>query len=298
MGLAGGLASAAAQLPDDRPPVLAVETNLVMLPITVVDRHDRIVAGLAQEHFTVYDNDERQTVDFFTNEDLPSTVGLLIDSSVSMRGMREAVTAAATGFAAMSHPLDELFTLNFNETVWPGLPPPLLFAENGEQLRAALSAAPARGMTALYDALCRGIDHVELGTRGRKALIVVSDGGDNASARTLDAVLEHARRTGVAIYAVRLHDPDNHDARTGVLKKLARETGGKVLTGRDAADVAKAFAQVAREIRSGYTIGFSPSDASDDRFHSIRVVVNDRTRRELIVRTRAGYYGGQRRDAR
>ena len=298
LGLVGGLASGAAQERDERPSVLSVETNLVMLPITVVDRHDRIVTGLTKEHFTVYDNGARQSIDFFTSEDLPSTVGLLIDSSSSMRGKRETVTAAATGFAAMSHPLDELFTLNFNEAVWPGLPPRVAFAENAEQLRAALSAAPAQGMTALYDAVYRGLDHLELGTRGRKALIVVSDGGDNASSRTIDAVLEHARRTGVAIYAVTLRDPDNPDARPGVLKKLASETGGTVFKAKDTAEVADSFAQIAREIRSGYTIGFSPSNPSDEGFHAVRVVVNDGHRRALVVRTRAGYYAGQKGDAR
>jgi Ca-activated chloride channel family protein len=298
IGLAGGLASGAAQHREERPPILSVETNLVMLPITVVDRHDRLVTGLTQEHFTVYDNGQRQSIDFFTSEDLPSTVGLLIDSSSSMRGMRETVTATATGFAAVSHPLDELFTLNFNEAVWPGLPPPLVFAENAEQLQAALSAAPARGMTALYDAVYHGLEHLKLGTRERKALIVVSDGGDNASSRTFDAVLEHARRTGVAIYAVTLRDPDNHDARPGVLRRLASETGGKVFTARNSAAVADSFAQIAREIRSGYTIGFSPLDPSEAGFHAVRVVVNDGHRRALVVRTRAGYYAGQKGDAR
>ena len=298
LGLVGGLASGAAQERDERPSVLSVETNLVMLPITVVDRHDRIVTGLTKEHFAVYDNGARQSIDFFTSEDLPSTVGLLIDSSSSMRGKRETVTAAATGFAAMSHPLDELFTLNFNEAVWPGLPPHVAFAENAEQLRAALSAAPVQGMTALYDAVYRGLEHLELSTRGRKALIVVSDGGDNASSLTIDTVLEHARRTGVAIYAVTLRDPDNPDARPGVLRKLASETGGTVFKARDTAEVADSFAQIGRQIRSGYTIGFSPSDPSDEGFHAIRVVVNDGHGRALVVRTRAGYYAGQKGDAR
>ena len=166
-------------------PILSVRTDLVTLPVTVVDRQGALVTGLRREHFTVYDTGEQQTIQFFTSEDLPATIGLVIDSSGSMRGRREEVTAAAAAFAAISHPLGEFFTVNFNEAVWPGLPPGVPFTEDTGQLRAALSAAPARGMTALYDAVYRALEHLQRGSRDRKALIVVSDGGDNASSQTL-----------------------------------------------------------------------------------------------------------------
>jgi len=277
----------------EEPPFLSVKTDLVVLPVTVVDRHGRFVTGLAREHFTVYDNGEPQAIQLFTNEDVPWTVGLVIDSSSSMRGKREDVTAAASAFASMSHPLDELFTINFNEAVWPGLPPSVPFAENAEQLHAALSAAPVRGMTALYDAVDRALDHLERGTRDRKALIVVSDGGDNASSQTLEAVLERARRASAAIYSVILFGRDDFDARPSVLKKLARETGGDAFTPTDVDDVMTSFAQIAREIRSGYTIGFSPPEATANGFRAVRVVADAGDRRELVVRTRAGYYAAR-----
>ena len=126
----------------EQAPVLSVETNLVTLAITVVDRGGEFVAGLRPEHFTVYDNGEPRPIEFFTTEDLVATIGLVIDSSGSMRGKREQVTAAAMAFAALSHPLDELFTVNFNETVWPGLPPALALTADRDQLRAALADAP------------------------------------------------------------------------------------------------------------------------------------------------------------
>src|SRR6185369_15334556 len=102
-------------------------------------------------------------------------------------------------FVESSHPLDELFTVNFNERVWPGLPPNVAFTRDAAQLRAALDSAPAQGMTAPYDAVALALAHIQLGTRDRKALIVVSDGGDNASAHTLPDVLDHARRAGIVI---------------------------------------------------------------------------------------------------
>ena len=274
------------------PPILSVRTDLVTLPVTVVDRRGALVTGLRREHFAVYDDSELQTIQFFTSEDVPATIGLVIDSSGSMRGRRDEVTAAAAAFASISHPLGEFFTVNFNEAVWPGLPPGVPFTEDAGQLRTALSGAPAHGMTALYDAVYRALEHLQYGSRDRKALIVVSDGGDNASARTLDAVMEHARRTNAAIYAVTFFDPDNRDARPGVLKTLARETGGHAFEPRRAEHVAESFAQIAREIRSGYTIGFVPADTRGNGFRSLRVVADASDDRRLIVRTRAGYYAG------
>lgn len=274
------------------PPVLSVSTDLVSLTVTVVDRHGALVPGLRQEHFIVYDNGERQAIEFFTNEDVAATIGLLIDSSGSMRGRRDQVTTAAAAFAAMRHPLDEFFTLNFNEWVWPGLPPDVPFTADLDQLRAALSAAPAQGMTALYDAVSRGLTHLHRGTRDRKALVVVSDGGDNASVQTLDDVVQSARQSDAAIYSLTFLDPDNRDRRRQVLKTLTRDTGGRAFMARDAADVTRSFAQMAREIRSGYTIGFVPSDTSRGGFRSIRVAVDAGNHRQLIARTRAGYYAG------
>jgi Ca-activated chloride channel family protein len=272
-------------------PVLSIRTDLVTLAVTVVDRRGVFVSGLRPEHFTIYDNGDRQAIQFFTSDDIPATIGLLIDSSGSMRGRREQITAAASAFALMRHPSDEFFTLNFNEAVWPGLPPAVAFTEDPDELLAALSAAPVQGMTALYDALDLGLRHLDRGNRARKALILVSDGGDNASTQTLDAVLDRARRTGAAIYPVTVFDPDNRDARPQVLNTLARDTGGRTFTARTAAEVARSFAGIAEEIRSGYIIGFVP-ETSKAGFRTIRVVVDAGNRRQLTARTRAGYYAG------
>jgi VWFA-related protein len=288
LALLTAAASASSQQRSDLP-VLSIGTDLVSLTVTVTDRRGALVPGLRAEHFTVFDNDEPQAIQFFTSEDVAATIGLLVDSSGSMRGRRDDVTAAAAAFADLCHPLDEFFTLNFNEAVWPGLPPQVPFTEDRGQLRAALSAASAQGMTALYDAVSRGLAHLERGTRDRKALVVVSDGGDNASVQTLDAVVQSARQSNAVIYSVTLAAPDNREARRQVLKTLTRQTGGRAFTARNDQDVLRAFAQIAREIRSGYTIGFEPSDPSGG-FRSIRVVVRTSPDDELVARTRAGYY--------
>jgi Ca-activated chloride channel family protein len=277
----------------DRPPVLSVTTDLVTLAITVVNRDGTFVEGLRPEHFNVFDNGERTPIEFFSSEDLPATIGLVIDSSGSMRDKREQVTAAATAFAALSHPLDELFTINFNERVWPGLPPAVEFTADRDQLRVALAGAPAQGMSAVYDAVDRALAYLEHGTRDRKALIVVSDGGDNASAHSLDQVLQRARRSTAIVYAVTIFDRDDHDARPRILKRLARDTGGEAFTPRGASEVVQSFEQIARELRSGYTIGIQPPDRIDGNFRSIRVVADAGDGRTLVARTRAGYYAGR-----
>ena len=278
------------------PPILSVRTDLVTLSVTVVDRRGALVTGLRREHFTVYDNGEPQTIQFFTSDDVPATIGLVLDSSGSMRGRRQEMTAVADALATMRQPLGEFFSLHFNETVWPGLPPSVGFTEDPERLRAALLATPAQGMTALYDALHRGLRHLEHGTRDRKALILVSDGGDNASEQTLAAVLELARRTEAVIYTVTLFESDNRDARPQVLRALARQTGGRVFVAKRPEDVTRAFAQIAREVRGGYAIGFAPAITAEGGFRSIRVLVDTGTHRQLIARTRAGYYAGPSRD--
>jgi Ca-activated chloride channel homolog len=273
-------------------PVLSIKTDLVSLTVTVVDQDGALVPGLRQQDFIVYDNGQPQTIEFFSNEDVAATIGMLIDSSGSMRGRRDEVTAAGAAFAAMCHPLDEFFTFNFNETVWSGLPPHLPFTEDAGQLRAALATAPAQGLTALYDAVSRGLAHLRRGTRDRKALVVISDGGDNASRVALDDVVERARMGDAAVYSVTFFDPDNRDERRDVLKTLTRDTGGHAFTVKNSDDLMRSFAQIAREIRSGYTIGFVPSDTSHKGFRSIRVVVDAGHRRQLTARTRAGYYAG------
>jgi Ca-activated chloride channel homolog len=285
----GSAAAIRAQQAVDRP-TLSAGTDLVILSVTVVDDRGAIVTGLDQQHFTVFDNQRPQAIQFFTNEDLRATIGLLVDSSGSMRGRRGEMTAVADAFETMRHPRGQFFTVRFNEVVWPGPAPHQTFAADPAELRAALLTGPAQGMTALYDAVEHGLMHLRDGTRDRKALIVVSDGGDNASHQPLTAVLDLARRTGAVIYTLTFAEPDNRDARPQVLKALAHETGGRVFVVHRPSEVSRAFAQIAREIRTGYTIGFVPPETSEAAFHAVRVEVDPGSARHFVARTRAGYY--------
>jgi VWFA-related protein len=149
------------------------------------------------------------------------------------------------------------------------------------------------GRTALYDALVAGLDHLARGSRARKALIVVSDGGDNASDATLDRVLSRARESNAAIYTIGIFDNDDIDKNPGVLKSLARATGGERFLPRSPGELLQTCQRIAREIRSGYTIGYVPPDR-DGAFHRVRVDVQPSPSQKLNVRTRPGYFAAAR----
>jgi VWFA-related protein len=208
-----------------------------------------------------------------------------------MRTKRDDVVAAGLAFAEASNPLDELFTVNFNEHVWRGLPAGVLFAESFDQLGRALSTVRAVGMTALYDALAAALSQLEVGTHGRRVLILVSDGGDNASHEPLKAVVSQARRSNGVIYTVGLTDPDDTEGDRGVLKQLAQLTGGAAFFPDRPGQVAQALGRIAQEIRAGYILGYEPRDEPrNDAFRSLRVEVTGPDRRALTARTRSGYF--------
>jgi Ca-activated chloride channel family protein len=274
------------------------KADLVVLHVTVLDRKAGFIAGLPREAFTVYEEDQAQTISFFRNEDTPVTVGLVIDSSMSMQRRRDGVIAAGLAFAQSSHPRDEMFTVNFNEQVWPGLPRYQDFTSDVGELRQALSRATARGRTALFDAIRVALEHLNKGTQQKKVLVVISDGSDNSSRTTFDSVLVMAQRMNAVIYTIGLSDEYDRDDRPDVLKRLATATGAEAFFPDDG-KITSTLERIARDIRSGYTIGYVPADAPDDgSFRAVRVKVSSPDRRRLKVRTRSGYVATPRSTSR
>ncbi len=262
-----------------------------MLPVVVTDRQGRFVSDLPPERFIVYDNGRRQRPTLFTNEDAPVSVALVIDDSGSMRGRLGQVIAAALAFARSSHPDDELFTLEFNDTVRDALDGASVKAEETELLEAALKTLVPQGRTALYDALIRGLERLETAAHARKVLVLMSDGSDNVSQATLDDVLARARRSNVTIYTIGMFAPGDPDTNPGILKRLAEATGGDRFLPKSPGPLLQACERIAREIRSGYTIGYPPPE-QDGIFHRVRVELDGPDQRRLTVRTRPGYFAG------
>jgi len=272
----------------DPPKVFSARSSVVVVHVTVTDGKSHPIAGLPRESFTVYEDGRPETVSFFHNEDNPVTVGLVLDCSGSMQQTRDAVITAGIAFAQSSHPKDEMFTVNFNENVWDGLPPSMPFTTNVEDLRAALRRTTARGKTAMFDGLRAALTHLNDGHEQKKVLILVSDGGDNASSSTFDDVLGLALRMDALIYTISIPDQYDTDAKPDVLKKLARATGGEAFFPRRVEEVTDVLERIAHDIRSGYTIGYSPSQDTPG-YRPIRVEVTSPQGKKLNVRARSGY---------
>lgn len=280
-----------AQVPDVRPPIFSSRAELVVVHVTVKDGRGAYATGLPKQAFHILEDGAPQRIDFFSGEDSPVTVGLLVDSSGSMREGRERVIAAASAFAEASNAKDEIFALAFNEYVRAALPSSRPFTNDANVLRAALAAAMgAQGRTAMYDAISNGLSYVARGHHPRRVLLLVGDGGDNASTTTYEQVLREAQASNAAIYTVGIIDPLEHGANPRLLKRLAQATGGESFFPRRVDDVDGVLREIARDIRHSYTLGYVPVNSiRTGEFRRIRVVVNDPARRSLRVRARDGY---------
>jgi VWFA-related protein len=288
--IVGSGAARSAVAPAQEPSFRTSSSELVVLPVVVTDNKGRYVSDLASERFTVFDNGRKVPIELFSNEDSPLTVGLLIDASGSMRPKLNDVISASLAFARSSNPQDELFAIRFNDDAQRLVSdPPFLMAGDLAALRVGVASLTPTGRTALYDALLAGLTHLNKGSRARKALVVISDGGDNASTATLDQVLARARASNAAIYTIGLFDDDDLDRNPRVLKSLAHTTGGERFLPRAPGALSQVCEQIAREIRSGYTIGYVPPER-DGVYHRVRVQVQPSSGHSLNVRTRPGYF--------
>ena len=269
---------------------ISVDVDLVVLHVTVLDSKGGFVSGLQKGNFRVFDDGVPQEIRVFQHEDVPVAVGLIVDNSGSMGRKREEVTAAALAFVRSSNPRDEMFVVNFNERVSFGLPNTELFSASTSELEHALNGLPANGRTALYDGIEDGLAHLKEAILDKKALIVISDGGDNASHHTLSQVLESAGRSDVIIYTVGLFDQDDVDRNPGVLRRIARATGGQMFLPQETSQVVPICERIAEDIRNQYAIAYVPSNQKlDSSYRTIRVTATGPHNQKLLARTRAGY---------
>jgi len=272
---------------------ISVDLDMVVLPATVRDRQGRLVSDLRKQDFEVYEDGVPQRLRLFRHEDVPVAVGLVVDHSGSMQPKLAEVTAAARAFVQSSNPEDQMFVVNFNEKVTLGLPATIRFTNSSTELEGAISKAPAAGMTALYDAVVEGFERLQEGSRDKKVLIVISDGGDNASAHSLAQVLKMADQSRAIIYTVGVFPEEDPDANPRVLRRLAQATGGEAFFPRQLSEVGAICERIARDIRNQYTIGYVSTNATrDGAQRAIRVVARAAGHSRLSVRTRASYIAG------
>jgi Ca-activated chloride channel homolog len=276
--------------PQDIPYTISICVEMVVLNATVRDHRGVLVSGLAKEDFQVYEDGIPQQIERFSHEDIPVAVGLIIDNSTTMGPKRPEVIASALAFAHSSNPEDQMFVVLFNENVSFGLPDNMPFTDKAAQLEVALTGIAADGMTALYDAVAAALEHLEKGNRDKKVLIVISDGGDNASKLKLDRVLTMAGKSDAIIYTIGIFDETNPERNLRALKELAKATGGEAFLPASAKDVVPICKRIANDIRNQYSITYqSTNKRQDGSYRAIKVTAGAQNGKSLFVRTRAGY---------
>jgi len=276
---------------EGNPYTIDVSVDMVVLHATVQNSKGVLVSGLGKDDFQVYEDGVLQQTKYFSQEDIPVTVGLVVDNSGSMRPKRREVITAALAFARSSHSDDQMFVVSFNEQVSFGLPADTAFTDKVAQLHVALSRIAPDGMTALYDAMAAALGHLKKGNRDKKVLIVVSDGGDNASKHNLSQIMSMAGQSEAIIYAIGVFEEEDRDRNPRVLKRLAKATGGEAFLPRSLSDVVPICERIARDIRNQYTLAYVPTNQRPDGlYRGIQVKAGPPGGGRLLVRTRVGYY--------
>jgi Ca-activated chloride channel homolog len=274
----------------DAQTTIALSVNLVLLPVNVTDAHGISITGLKADDFRVFEDRQLQKITVFDEGNTPVTLGLVVDHSRSMGPKLPGVAAAVYSFAHSCNPQDEMFVVDFNDDVSIELMNGKAFSSDPKELGEALNAVSALGRTALYDAVSEGLHHLQYGRWGKKALIIISDGGDNASRLKYSQVLAQARQSQALIYAIALVGSDDTEENPGLLRRLCKDTGGIAYFPREGESVASVSAQIARDLREQYTLGYAPQNVKGAvAFRKIEVKVTALGHGRLHVRTRQGY---------
>ena len=272
--------------------VFRKDVDEVLLHASVIDDHQHIVTNLDRGAFSVFEDGKPQNIISFHHEDIPVSIGIIIDNSGSMREKRNKVNQAALNLVRASNPKDEVFVVNFNDEYYLDQD----FTNNLLKLKEALEKIDARGGTALYDAVVASAEHLKRNARlEKKVLLIVTDGEDNASNETLkQAVKQLQEENGPSVYAIGILGDEEHPKRAKrALEIIAQRTGGIAFFPKTLDEVDEISRTVARDIRNQYTIGYKPTNPrGNGGFRQIRVDAKAKGHSKLMVRTKSGYYAG------
>jgi Ca-activated chloride channel family protein len=276
---------------EDKPVI--VNTDLITVTVTVTDTYGRFVTGLNKNAFSIFDEKEQQEISFFSDEDAPVSLGVVFDVSGSMGGDKiQRAREALMRFIDTSHTRDEYFLIGFNQRAQLLLDK----TRNSDALVDKLTFVQTKGQTALYDACYLGVEKVTRGTHPKRAVLLISDGQDNSSRYTFNELRRLLKETDVIIYAVGI--VNEHDDGTlglsgrSILEELAGVSGGKAFFPSNGAEMNDVFERIALELRTQYSIGYRPSNFTNDgKWRKIKVKVQPpRGFPRLFVRGREGYY--------
>lgn len=294
-----GWSSQEVQPPAGRDPAgftISTDVELVILDVSVTDARGGSVSGLERDDFRVYEDNKLQSIKYLSHADIPVTIGLVVDNSGSMRPKRPEVVAAALTLIQASNPRDEVFVLNFNDKVRWGLPSTVPFTDDIQVLGQALMKGKSQGRTALYDALSGSLQHLSLGQMDKKTLVVMSDGGDNASKLRWNDVLNQVQKSQATIYTIDIFDQSDLDRHPDILRKLAQVSGGQYFQVEKLPEIEGVCRKIAADIRSRYTIAYAPSHPDSGSsmdvirsMHVVKVTASTPSHQRLIVHTRSQY---------
>jgi VWFA-related protein len=274
---------------------IRVDTTLVLIPVTVTDPLNRFVTGLEKENFRLFDDKKEQAVTQFSSEDAPVSVGVVFDSSGSMGGKLEKSRQAVAQFCKTANPEDEFFLVQFSDNAHLVQ----VFTTRLEEIQNRLTFTQSKGKTALLDAIYMALQHMKKGKNPRKALLVISDGGDNNSRYSESEIKNLVREADVQIYAIGIFEPVGSRGRTaeelagpGLLSEVAEQTGGRHYPVENLNELPDIAAKIGIELRNQYILGFTPTNAErDGKYHRVQVrLVQPRGLPPLRAFWRMGYY--------
>jgi Ca-activated chloride channel homolog len=272
--------------------ILRTQVNEVTLTATVLDQRRHLVTDLAARDFVVYEDGQPQQITSFKREDIPVSIGILVDNSGSMRTKRNAVAKAVVNLVQSSNARDEVFVVNFNDE-------PFLdqdFTNKVDLLKEAVDRVDSRGGTALYDAVVASADHLKSGKLEKKVLLVVTDGEDNESRDSLEQAIRAVQNdNGPTIYTIGILSEEGKQRRAKrALESLSVQTGGVAFFPKNLQEVDEISRDVARDIRNQYSITYKPTNPrSNGGYRTVKVIAHSSGYKDLQVRTRSGYFASE-----
>jgi VWFA-related protein len=277
--------------------VFRSQVNEVVLPVIVTDTRRHIVTNLDKNNFLVYEDGQPQTIVRFSREDVPVSIGIVVDNSGSMRTKRTAVTKAVLNLIQASNPQDEAFVVNFNDDSYLDQD----FTNSLGPLHEALDRVDSRGGTALYDAVIASADHLAKGAKKeKKVLLVITDGVDNESRESLESAIRKVQDDqGPIIYTIGiLGDEPGIKRAKRALQSLSDQTGGVAFFPKDLQEVDEISQEVAHDIRNQYSITYKPTNPrANGGYRKVRVEARAQGYKDLQARTRDGYFADEKRTA-
>jgi Ca-activated chloride channel family protein len=272
-----------------------IDVDLALVNVTVTDPYDRLVTGLEPDNFRIFENSVEQEIQYFSSEDVPISIGVIFDLSGSMANKVDKAREAASQFLKTANPQDEFFLVSFNERaeLMSG------FTNSVEDLQSRILSAPARGRTALLDAIYLGLNQMRTARNGKRALLIMSDGGDNNSRYTEKDIKRLVREAGTQLYSVGIFDPFANRNRTpeelngpSLLSEITEMTGGRAFSVENINELPDIASKIGAELRNQYILGYRPSNkVHDARWRKIKVKLRaPKGLPPLSVYAKTGYY--------